>query len=358
LNAAEARPYILPVDSGGSMAGEIPWYRTPIDRDKLRELTAQNDLRGLAHAGGFVLIYLLTTGVALYFFLRRLWVPMVIAAYVHSLFHGFVGMGAAVHELSHRTAFRTRWLNELFYRLFAFLTWNSHYHFRESHSRHHRHTGFMELDKEIKPEPMRLTTPLLIGWLFFDWANFWRLMRANVAHAFGNTDVDFFFWCPLLTKDNIKTKNLVRWARTLFVGHLLLAALFACFELWILIYTVSFGYFFASFLVHGCEVQQHNGLSRNVPDWRVVAYTAEFGPVMSFLYWNMNFHAEHHMYAAVPFYNLPRLHEELKWDFPRPIRGYWRGLTHVFAVRRRQKADPAYRYVPEFAPTAHQPRLA
>ena len=336
----------------------IAWYRTPIDKETLRRLTAQSDLRGVAHAGSFLLIYLLTTAAALYFFLQGMWVPMVIAAYIHSVFHGFLGMGAAVHELSHRTAFKTKGLNELFYRLFAFLTWNSHYHFRESHSRHHQVTGFMELDKEIKPEPIALTTPQLAGWFLFDWTNFYRIMRANVAHALGNTDVDFFFWCPLLSKENIKTKNLIRWARTLFAGHLLLIAVFVSFKLWILIYTVSFGYFFASFLVHGCEVQQHAGLGRNVPDWRVIAYTADFGPVMSFLYWNMSYHAEHHMYAAVPCYNLPRLHAALAWDLPKPIRGYWRGLAHVLAVRRRQKADPDYRFMPEFPPTAHRPKLA
>ena len=29
---------------------------------------------------------------------------------------------------------------------------------------------------------------------------------------------------------------------------------------------------------------------------------------MRFWYWHMNFHIEHHMYAAVPCYNLEKLH--------------------------------------------------
>ena len=339
-------------------ANTITWYRTPVDRDVLRELTKKSDARGLLHAGSFLLIYVTTTAVSLYFFLNRMWVPMVIAMYAHSMFHGFIGMGAAVHELSHGTAFKTAWLNEFFYRLFAFLSWNSYFHFKESHRRHHMNTGFDELDREIKPEPIGITKWHVIGWFTFDWAQFKKFIWTNFQHAIGNTDVDFFFWCPLLSRENIKTKKLIAWARFLFIGHIALIAVFVYFELWILIYTVSFGYFFATFPVHGCGIQQHSGLARNVPDWRVIAYTADFGPIMSYLYWNMNYHAEHHMYASVPFYNLPKLHKVLEPDLPIPIHGYLRGLIHVLRTKRLQNADPEYRYMPEFPPTAHPPKLA
>jgi len=338
-------------------ANTIRWYRTPIARERLKELTERSDAKGLRHAISFLLIFLTTNGVTLYFLLQQMWLPMGIAAYIHCMFHGFLGMGASVHELSHGTAFKTQKLNDFFFRLFAFLSWNSYLHFKESHRRHHMYTGFMDVDKEIKPEPMPFTLPQVLGWFTFDWAQFKRMIWTNLNHAFGNTEVDFFFWCPLLRKEDIKTKKLIGWARLLFIGHLVLLGLFVYFELWILILTVNFGYFFASFLVHGCEIQQHSGLSRNIPDWRVIAYTADFGPVMSFLYWNMNYHAEHHMYAAVPFYNLPKLHEEVEADFPKPIKGYLRGLVHVVRLKHRQKKDPAYRYMPEFPDSATPPKL-
>ncbi len=335
----------------------ILWYRSAIDKETLKELTTKSDLRGLMHAGTFLLIYLVTVAVPLYFFLQQMWVWMVVTAYVHSMFHGFVGMGASVHELSHGTAFKTKWLNNLFFRLFAFLTWNSYFHFKESHRRHHMYTAYEDKDKEIPREPIPFTLPQVIGWFTFDWALFKKILWTDLNHAFGNTDVDFFFWCPLLRKDDIKTKKLIGWARFMFVGHGILLALFIYFELWILIVTVTFGYFFATWLVHGCEVQQHSGLAMNIPDWRVIAYTADFGHIMSFLYWNMNYHAEHHMYAAVPFYNLPRLHKVLQADLPKPINGYWRGLMHVLKLKLRQRKDPDYRFMPEFPQTATPPKL-
>jgi fatty acid desaturase len=337
---------------------KIAWYRSPIDKDLLRELTRPNDLKGLAHALAFVLIYLATTAMSLYFFLQQMWAAMIAAAYIHSMFVGFVGMGAAVHELSHGTAFKNKRLNNFFFKLFAFLSWNSYFHFKESHRRHHQYTAFDMYDFENPKEPIPFTWTNIVGWLTFDLSYFKMLVWTNIQHALGNTDVDFFFWCPLLRKDDIKTKKLINWARFLIAGHLLLIGIFAFFELWILIFTVSLSPFVAGFLVRGAQIQQHAGLSHNIPDWRVIAYTADFGPIMSFLYWNMSYHAEHHMYAAVPFYNLPKLHKALEPDLPKPIKGYWRGVIHVLKTKYRVQKDPDYRYMPEFPTTANPPKMA
>ena len=39
-------------------------------------------------------------------------------------------------------------------------------------------------------------------------------------------------------------------------------------------------------------------------------------PVSRFVYWNMNYHVEHHMYPMVPFHRLPDLHEAIRHDLP------------------------------------------
>jgi hypothetical protein len=39
-----------------------------------------------------------------------------------------------------------------------------------------------------------------------------------------------------------------------------------------------------------------------------------FNPFIEFLYSNMNFHAEHHMYPGVPYYKLPKLSLQLQID--------------------------------------------
>ncbi len=335
----------------------IDWYRSPIDREVLRELTKPNDRKAFFHATAFVLIYYATTALSLLFFLRGLWGWMIVAAYVHSMFVGFVGMGAAVHELSHGTAFKSKRLNNFFFRLFAFLSWNSYFHFKESHRRHHQFTSYDTHDLERPKNPVPFTWLTVVGWITVDPTYIKKLLWTNLQHALGNTNVDFFFWCPLIPKEDIRTRELVRWARILILGHVLLAVVFAATGLWILIFTVSFSPFVGRWLSRGCQEQQHTGLAHNVPDWRVNAYTADFGPVMSFLYWHMNYHAEHDMYAAVPFYNLKRLRKALEPDLPVPIHEYWRGLAHLITVKRRYRRDPEYRYIPEFPPSANPPKL-
>ena len=339
------------------MNQRIEWYRTPIGKETLARLTRRSDARGLLQSGSFLLVYLATASLALFFFMNEMWVPMIAACYLHSVFHGFIGMEAAVHELSHGTPFKTKWLNELFYRIFSFLSWNNWLHFRESHMMHHQYTVHRGLDREVVIEPISFTFLDYLSWFTFDYKKFARIVFTTVAHAFGDGDADFFFWKPLFASDDPKRGRMIAWARFVLIGHLVLLALFIYFELWVLIYVVTFGYFFATFLSHGTGIQQHLGLKPGVPDWRISCHTVLFDPLMSFLYWKMNYHIEHHMYAAVPFYNLPALNAAIAKDTPEPVRGYLAGIRKIIAIGRKQRLDPSYCHIPEFPETAAPPKL-
>ncbi len=338
----------------------INWYRTPLDAQTLREFTQRSDLRALLYAGSFLLIFAVTTGTAVYFFLRQNWIAMAIACYVHSTFYGFMSMAAAVHELSHGTAFKTKALNEFFYKLFSFLTWNNPVHFRASHALHHQYTVHRGVDKEVVQGPVmeRISLKNLIFWFTLDIPHFLRFVGLNFQHAAGDGEADYFFWDPLFPPDDPRRREMIRWARIVVVGHLLLLGLFIVTEMWVLIYLITFGSFFATGLSKLCGALQHTGLSESTPDWRLVCYTVKFGPVMRFLYWNMNYHIEHHMYAAVPFYRLPRFHEHVKHDFPEPQPGFLRALRHLWSIKRIQQQDPAYVYRPELPDGAAPPRWA
>ena len=241
---------------------------------------------------------------------------MIVACYVHAVFHSFVGMEAAVHELSHGTVFASKGLNEFFYRLFSFLSWNNPIHFRISHMRHHQLTVHRGLDEKVIIEPISFSWIDYLSWFTFDFKHFKKIMVPNIAHVFGRADVDFFFWDPLLPKGDRRRRSMCNWARFVVIGQLALLALFIYFQLWVLIFVITFGYFFASFLAKSCGVLQHLGLTPSVPDWRVSCHTVKMNPVVAFLYWQMNYHIEHHMYAAVPFHNLRKLHGAIVYDTP------------------------------------------
>ena len=328
------------------MTERIKFYRSPVERERLRQLNRRSDGRGLLQSMGMLSLYAATTALSLYFFLGKMWLPMVLACYLHSMFSSFIGMESTVHELSHKTPFRSVWLNEFFYGLFCFLSWNNPIHFRESHRRHHQFTMFRGRDKEVIIEPAPYGFADFVSWFTFDWKKFIMIMRGNLVFVAGRDVPDIFSWDPLFEPGDPKRGRMILWARLQFTFHIVLALVFALQGLWVLIYTVTLSYFFATFLGRSCEIVQHVGMKSNAPDWRVSCHTMLFGPLMSFLYWHMNYHIEHHTYAAVPFYNLEKLHQAIADDCPVPVKGYYRGIARILRIMQKQRQDPGWCYIP------------
>jgi fatty acid desaturase len=81
---------------------------------------------------------------------------------------------------------------------------------------------------------------------------------------------------------------------------------------------------------------QHGGLADNVTDHRLNSRTVLMGPINRFLYWNMNYHIEHHMFPMVPYHALPRLHALIKNDLPAPSPGVIAAYREMWPVLRRQ----------------------
>jgi len=335
-------------------ANPIHWYRSPISRDELRRFTEKSDLKGWLQAGSFLLIFLCTTAGAIVLFERKLWIPMVVVCYLHSAFLQMVGMSAAVHELSHGTVFKRKGPNEFFYHLFCFLTWNSPVHFRNSHMLHHQLTVYRGRDKEVIQGPVKDKMNLgnYLSWLTFDYQWFWTLVSINVRHALGDGDADFFSWDPLFQRDDPRRKQMIRWARFAVLSYIVLTVGFALLHLWVLIYLIVFGNFFVSILGRLTGAIQHTGLAENTPDWRAVCHTVLVNPVVGYLYWHMNYHTEHHMYAAVPCFNLAGFSRTLAPDMPIPTRTFSAGLRRVLEIKRAQKTNPAYIFEPEMPATA------
>jgi fatty acid desaturase len=145
----------------------------------------------------------------------------------------------------------------------------------------------------------------------------------------------------------------VRWARMLLAGHAAIAVFSAVEHWWIVPVLFSLPKFCGSWLFQLCNNTQHIGLQDNVSDFRLCCRTFTLNPLVRFLYWQMNYHTEHHMYAAVPCYNLDKLHRLIRHDLPPCADGLvavWREIT---AIQARQEKDPAYQHQPTLPrPTA------
>jgi fatty acid desaturase len=65
-------------------------------------------------------------------------------------------------------------------------------------------------------------------------------------------------------------------------------------------------------------------------------------PLFRFLYSNMNYHVEHHMFPMVPFYRLPALHALIRHDLPEPYDGLLAAYREIVPTLLRQTKDPTH----------------
>jgi fatty acid desaturase len=102
---------------------------------------------------------------------------------------------------------------------------------------------------------------------------------------------------------------------------------------------------YGSWLFFLCNNTQHIGLQDNVNDFRLSCRTFTVNPIVQFLYWHMNYHIEHHMYAAVPCYNLGQLHRAIKHELPPTPDGLVATWKEIAAIQKLQDENPDYQYV-------------
>ncbi|MFK7860349.1 MAG: fatty acid desaturase [Granulosicoccus sp.] len=110
---------------------------------------------------------------------------------------------------------------------------------------------------------------------------------------------------------------------------------------WIVIFIVTLAAFTANLLSYLLGTTQHAGLQDNVADFRKCTRSIAINPVFEFLYWRMNWHIEHQMYAGVPCYNLKILHLIVQTDMPKP-RSLCEAWVEMLETRDRQKTDSRY----------------
>src|ERR1700742_2679730 len=85
---------------------------------------------------------------------------------------------------------------------------------------------------------------------------------------------------------------------------------------------------------------QHADLAENVLDHRLNARTVYMNPIFRFIYWNMNYHVEHHMFPMVPYHALPELHKAMLADTPKPYASTLEAYREILPTLMRQLREP------------------
>jgi fatty acid desaturase len=272
------------------------FHRRHVDRASLIRLDRQSDARGLARLAGH--------GAALagsgWLVLATADGPILIPAMV--FFGAFlVFLFAPLHETVHRTAFRSRFLNDAVAWVAGAILVLPPEYFRRFHFAHHRYTQDPARDPELAtPKPASLAA---WAWHVSGLPYWIAEIRLISRHAAGRVTEPFV---PAHARARV-----IREARILYTVYsaVALAAVSAGSALPLLLWIGPA--LLGQPLLRLYLLAEHTGCAET-PDMLENSRTTQTNALLRYFAWNMPYHAEHHAYPSVPFHALPALHAKLE----------------------------------------------
>ncbi|KMW59145.1 putative hydrocarbon oxygenase MocD [Candidatus Rhodobacter oscarellae] len=301
------------------------WYHTDIPRKEMKALMRRSDQPAIANTALYYGLMVVFAGIGV-----ALW-PSWWSAPFWLAYGALYGSGsdARWHEAGHGTMFKTAWMNDLVYQVACFMIVRNPETWRWSHFRHHTDTIIVGRDPEIalmRPPAMARAVLNVVGL---------PDMHAGLArmllNASGRLAPEELTFVP-----EAEQPKVVRVARiwvAIYAATLLVAIL-----TWSILPLMVIGlprlYGAWHFIMTG--YLQHGGLADNVLDHRLNTRTVYMNPISRFLYLNMNYHIEHHMFPMVPYHRLPELHARIKDDLPAPSPSILHAYAEMLPVIWRQ----------------------
>jgi fatty acid desaturase len=230
-------------------------------------------------------------------------------------------MFATLHECSHRTAFENNRLNDGVAWFAGLLSFYNSTFYRRYHKWHHRYTQIPDKDPELEdPKPQNLPEYLLeisaIPW--------WRgKLLGHFRIALGKLEN-----CPYISET--AQEEVIRSTRLQLLVYLVAIAVSVFFkEPWFLIYwllPLAIGQPILRMIL----LAEHTGCTYDENPLTNTRTTLTLWPIR-FLMWNMPYHAEHHLYASIPFHSLSAAHTQLLPQLERVESGYFNVNRNIIA---------------------------
>ncbi len=317
------------------------WYHTEIPRKEMKQLMQRSDGPAIRDTLLWIALILGSAGGAIWFWGTWWCVPFF---FVYGVLYGS-SSDSRWHECGHGTAFRTRWMNDAVYQVASFMLMRNPVNWRWSHARHHTDTIIVGRDAEIavmRPPDLLRAVLAFTGILDFRYA-----LPGLVRNAFGNLSADEKSYIP--ETEWPKAVAAARWHVAVYAATIALAAYTWSF---LPLMLIGLPRIYGSWHMVMTGLLQHIGLADNVTDHRLNSRTVLMNPVSRWIYWNMNYHVEHHMFPMVPYHALPKLHDMIKHDLPAPNPSMWQAYREVFPVLLRQLRNEEFFLKRELPPTA------
>jgi fatty acid desaturase len=317
------------------------WYHSDVARKDIKELMKRVD--GPAIRDTIIWLGLMEVFAAAAIFLWPTWWA-VLPLLAYGVLYGSA-TDSRWHECGHGTAFKTAWMNDAVYHIACFMIMRNPTRWRWSHTRHHTDTVIVGLDPEIAV--MRPPVAFKVALAYVGVLDAWDAMTSMLVNAAGKISDAEKTFIPEM-----------EWNKVILVARV-----------WMVIYAavIALAVYLGSILpfmlvglprLYGAwhhvltGLMQHGALADNVLDHRMNSRTVYINPISRFIYWNMNYHIEHHMFPMVPYHALPRLHELIKNDLPAPTKSMWSCYKEMIPVWKRQMRGEDVFLVRALPPTA------
>ena len=327
----------------------IKWYRCRIEKKVLKELSTPSDFKGFIYALGHLALWFGAGAISYYNFIFGDWLWFFAFIFIQGTIGCF--FNAAHHELHHETVFKTRKLNKIFLDVYGLLGWLDPITYSLSHTHHHRNTLHNGVDyEEVHPKIPSLHILYLIQLFSINItggeksAGIVPTVNKFVKIAFKDLSNPFQDWdFRLYSELPDEAAKAVKWARTVLIFHLAVIVFAFSINQPVLALIISGSRFIGGWLFYFASSPQHCGLQTDTSDYRKCVRSITLDPFTEFIYWNMNWHLEHHMYTSVPCYNLKKLHRLISNECPKPknLIGAWKEMRYIF---RKQLENPKYEF--------------
>ncbi|MCV0395103.1 MAG: fatty acid desaturase family protein [Rhizobiaceae bacterium] len=307
------------------------WYHTDVPRKQLKALMKRSDARAMRDTAIW-LGAMAVSGAAAASFWGTWWCVPFFAVY--GVLYGSAA-DSRWHECGHGTAFRTQWMNDAVYQLASFMIMRNPVTWRWSHTRHHTDTIVVGRDPEIAvmrpPDLVRLILN------FVGLVDVWHAVGDMLRNASGRLSAAEAAFIP-----EMEQHKAIRVARIWVASYAATIALAVWLGSFLPLMFVGLPRLYGAWHHVMTGLLQHGGLADNVVDHRLNSRTVHMNPISRFIYWNMNYHVEHHMFPMVPYHALPALHELIKHDLPAPNRSILDGYREMLPAFLRQLRNEDY----------------
>ncbi|MDI7861571.1 fatty acid desaturase family protein [Rhizobiaceae bacterium n13] len=317
------------------------WYHTEVPRKTMKELMQRSDGPAVRDTVIWLGSMIVFAGLAIWLWPSWWSVPFFLG---YGVLYGSAS-DSRWHECGHGTAFKTRWMNDAVYQIASFMMIRNPVIWRWSHTRHHTDTIIVGRDPEIVfMKPIELLRIVLNVFGILDAGHG---MKSMVINAFGRIDPEEKSFVP-----DMEQPKVIRIARMWFAIYAATIVLALAMQSILPLMLVGFPRLYGAWHHVMTGLLQHGGLADNVTDHRLNSRTVLMNPISRFIYWNMNYHVEHHMFPMVPYHALPRLHALIRDDLPAPNTSIWDAYKQMWPAVKRQLMNEEYFLKRELPPTA------